>query len=118
MRLHEAAKLAKDCGLTTVQEMFDNVRIHAGQMFAYQNVADEVRELYDDIDAHRLAWGGAIPNPTEWQEIDELEPPTAEREYTEAEFWAHCSHVTILDARVSYYPATYKDIDTDDDIPF
>jgi len=54
MNLKECFNLAEACGLTTVGEAFDNVRIHAINIFVYDEITEELQELVDEIDSLKL----------------------------------------------------------------
>jgi hypothetical protein len=54
MNLKECFKIAEACGLTTVGEAFDNVRIHAINIFVYDEITEELQELVDEIDSLKL----------------------------------------------------------------
>lgn len=54
MKLEECFKLAEACGLTTVGEAYDNVRIHAINIFIYDEITKELQELVDEIDNLKL----------------------------------------------------------------
>lgn len=45
MKLKEACKLAKDCGLSTVGEAISNVTFHATSLFPYDEIDRELDEL-------------------------------------------------------------------------
>lgn len=61
MKLQEAMELAAVCGLTTVGEALDNVVIHAGNYFSYDEAHTEIAELVQEIiEAHgREGWRSA-----------------------------------------------------------
>lgn len=48
MKLIKALELADDCGLGTVMEAMHNVQIHAPQLFTYETMNDEYKELLDE----------------------------------------------------------------------
>jgi len=54
MKLEECFNLAEACGLTTIGEAFDNVRIHAINIFIYEEITKELQELVDEIDGLKL----------------------------------------------------------------
>lgn len=49
MRLNTAIRIAKDCGLTTIEEAIMNVKMHASSMFSYDEVGKEIEELENDF---------------------------------------------------------------------
>jgi len=49
MKLKTAIEIAKDCGLKTVDEAMDNINYHAMNVFAYENITKELKEMYDDF---------------------------------------------------------------------
>lgn len=48
MKLIKALELAEECGLETVIEAFRNVQIHADQLFTYETMNDEYREILNE----------------------------------------------------------------------
>ena len=54
MKLKECFNLAKACGLTTVGEAYSNIRIHAINLFIYEEITEEIQELVDEIDNRKL----------------------------------------------------------------
>lgn len=48
MKLIKALELADECGLETVMEAFRNVQLHAPQLFVFEHIDSEYRELMDD----------------------------------------------------------------------
>lgn len=48
MKLKEALKLAKHCGLETVQEAFQNIYDHCMNLFPYNKIDEELVDLYLD----------------------------------------------------------------------
>ena len=49
MKLKECLELGKACGLTTWEECYDNVYLHAGSIFKYEEIANEILELQKDM---------------------------------------------------------------------
>lgn len=48
MKLEEAIKLGKDCGLETVEECIRNIELHAISLFKYEDINKELNELHND----------------------------------------------------------------------
>lgn len=55
MDLKSCFESALACGLTTVGEAFNNIYLHAPQIFSYGEMKDEVEELAIEIDKYALA---------------------------------------------------------------
>ena len=49
MKLLNAIKIAEDCGLSTIDEMKFNIKLHANQLFDYNKINEELQELEDEI---------------------------------------------------------------------
>ncbi|WP_294402451.1 hypothetical protein [uncultured Clostridium sp.] len=49
MKLSDAVEIAKECGLTTYGEAIMNVRIHAMNIFNYDEIEDELNELVKEF---------------------------------------------------------------------
>ena len=49
MKLKECLELGKACGLTTWEECYDNVYLHAGNIFKYDEIGKEILELQKDM---------------------------------------------------------------------
>lgn len=49
MKLKNCLELGKDCGLSTWEECYDNVYMHAGQIFSYDRIAVELLELQKEM---------------------------------------------------------------------
>jgi len=49
VKLSQAKSIAKDCGLRFLSKVYDNVRLHAMNLFAYDDIQYEMQELSDDI---------------------------------------------------------------------
>ncbi len=47
MKIKQALKLGLDCDLSTVDEAVRNIEIHAGNMFVYEDLRAELKELYE-----------------------------------------------------------------------
>ena len=52
MKLKECLELGKACGLTTWEQCYDNVDLHAMNLFKYDKIYDEILELQKDMFAH------------------------------------------------------------------
>lgn len=52
MKLKECLELGKACGLTTWEECYDNIYLHAGNIFKYEEIKNEILELQKDMFAH------------------------------------------------------------------
>ena len=48
MRLIEACKAAKECGLETLDEALTNIEHMAMSMFPYKDIPTEILEMYED----------------------------------------------------------------------
>jgi len=48
MKLKEACRIAKECGLITIGEAVDNVDGHCLSLFVYENISTELEEMYHD----------------------------------------------------------------------
>ena len=49
MILKECLELGKECGLTTWEECYDNVCLHASSIFKYDEINKEILELQKDM---------------------------------------------------------------------
>ena len=49
MKLQICLELGEDCGLHTWEECYDNVYMHAGQIFSYDRIAAELLELQKEM---------------------------------------------------------------------
>lgn len=49
MKLKECLEIGKTCGLTTLEECYDNVYLHAGSLFKYDEIGKEILELQQDM---------------------------------------------------------------------
>lgn len=49
MKLYECMELGRDCGLNTIEECYDNVEMHCGCLFRYEDTAAEFAELQNEI---------------------------------------------------------------------
>ena len=49
MKLKECLELGKACGLNTWEECYDNVYLHAINIFNYSDINKEILELQKDI---------------------------------------------------------------------
>lgn len=52
MKLYDACDIGKACGLETVGEAVLNISMHAISIFAYDQLNDELNELYSEADAY------------------------------------------------------------------
>ena len=50
MTLKTACAIGIDCGLTTLGEAVLNIDLHAVNIFNYNEIVKELRELYDEFD--------------------------------------------------------------------
>ena len=48
MRLEKACKIGKDCGVETIEQVFMLVELHAMCMFKYDEIDEELNEMYKD----------------------------------------------------------------------
>lgn len=49
MKLKEAFEIANACGLTDVGEAILNIEFHACNIFNYDEIPKELKELYEDL---------------------------------------------------------------------
>lgn len=54
MKLQQALETARDCGLETVGEAIYNINIHAPNLFSYDKMNDELKELSNEWDWVKL----------------------------------------------------------------
>ena len=52
MKLKECLELGKECGLTTWEDCYVNVDLHAMCIFKYDEINKEILELQKDMFAH------------------------------------------------------------------
>ena len=52
MKLKECLELGNACGLYTWEECYDNIYIHAGNIFKYGEINKEILELQKDMFYH------------------------------------------------------------------
>ena len=52
MTLETCVSIGKDCGLTTIEECYDNIYFHAMNIFTYCEIEKEILELQQDIFFH------------------------------------------------------------------
>lgn len=52
MNLKCCMEIGKDCGLTTIEECYDNIYNNASMIFQYRNIDKEIEELQRDIFYH------------------------------------------------------------------
>lgn len=46
MKLIDACRIARDCGLNTIGEAVFNIELHAISIFLYEDIPKEMNELY------------------------------------------------------------------------
>lgn len=49
MKLKDCLEIAHDCELKTIKEAIFNVELHSINLFTYENIREELHELYDDV---------------------------------------------------------------------
>ena len=49
MKLKECLEIGKECRLTTWEECYDNVYLHASNIFKYDEINKEILELQKDM---------------------------------------------------------------------
>lgn len=49
MKLEHAFKIAKACGLSTVEDAILNIELHVLNIFDYSEIKNEMKELYEDL---------------------------------------------------------------------
>lgn len=54
MTLKTACAIGIDCGLTTLGEAVLNIDLYAVNIFNYNEIVKELRELYDEFDAKEM----------------------------------------------------------------
>lgn len=52
MTLETYMEIGKSCGLTKIEECYDNIYLHSSMIFKYQNINKEIEELQRDIFYH------------------------------------------------------------------
>jgi hypothetical protein len=52
MTLETCMEIGKSCGLTKIEECYDNIYLHSSMIFKYQNINKEIEELQRDIFYH------------------------------------------------------------------
>ena len=55
MKLAQAIEIGKSCGLTTLNEIVYNIKLHAIQLFDYDNIDKELQELDEDVYNYMLS---------------------------------------------------------------
>lgn len=50
MKLYDACKIAVGCGLETIGEAIMNIELHSSSIFSYEELTDELDELYKDFE--------------------------------------------------------------------
>lgn len=48
MKLQTCLEIGRECSLETVGESIYNINLHAGQIFAYSEIGQELKELHDE----------------------------------------------------------------------
>lgn len=56
MTLQDCLELGRECGLSTLDECVRNVEIHSSSLFKYDDLANELTELYEDIEEQEPEW--------------------------------------------------------------
>lgn len=54
MKVREALEIGYSCGLETVGEAVDYITIHSMNIFAYDDITDELQELYREVVERKL----------------------------------------------------------------
>lgn len=49
-----ALRMGRACGLTTLGECFENVRLHSMNLFEYSKIGNELKELIDEMQKYNL----------------------------------------------------------------
>lgn len=49
MKLFNAMDIANACGLTELSEAYFNIDLHCGQIFPYDKINEEMKELRDEL---------------------------------------------------------------------
>ena len=52
MKLKTCMEIGKSCGLTKIEECYDNIYLHSSMIFKYQDINKEIEELQRDIFYH------------------------------------------------------------------
>lgn len=45
MKLKTCMEIGKSCGLTKIEECYDNIYLHSSMMFKYQDINKEIEEI-------------------------------------------------------------------------
>lgn len=53
MKLKTCLEIGKSCGLTKIEECYDNIYLHSSMIFKYQDINKEIEELQRDIFYHK-----------------------------------------------------------------
>lgn len=53
MKLKEAVKIGKTCGLKTVEECVRNIDLHCTMLFNYDEIDRELEELYNQFEIYK-----------------------------------------------------------------
>lgn len=53
MTLETCMEIGKSCGLTKIEECYDNIYLHSSMIFKYQNINKEIEELQRDLFYHK-----------------------------------------------------------------
>ena len=56
MTLQDCLELGRECGLSTLDECVRNVEIHSSSLFKYDDLANELTELYKNIEEQEPEW--------------------------------------------------------------
>lgn len=62
MKLKKAIKIGKDCELDFVGDAILNIRNHAMSIFSYDEIQEELEELYKDFEKSGLKLTDSIEN--------------------------------------------------------
>ena len=53
MKLREAVRIGRFCGLKTIPECIGNIELHWSNVFEYSKVNKEFNELYEEYDKYK-----------------------------------------------------------------
>lgn len=54
MKVKEACEIADECGLETIGEAIFNIQLHAISLFSYDELNEELNELYEDAKNYHM----------------------------------------------------------------
>ena len=54
MKVREACEIADECGLETIGEAIFNIQLHAISLFSYDELNEELNELYEDAKNYHM----------------------------------------------------------------